>query len=75
MEEKRIEVGLVKDDIATCNACLTPNYESEMTRGLGKVDELFEVRVGSTCLRFCKKCLLELVGKSATFLAKEEVSK
>lgn len=73
MEEKRIEVSLVKDNIATCNACLAGNYESSLTNERGKVGKLYEFRINNICLRFCKHCLLKLVGEAANFLSNEEV--
>lgn len=75
MEEKRIEVSLVKDSIATCNACLVGNYESSVASSREKVDKLYEVRIDRMCLRLCKHCLLELIGEAASFLSDEEVSK
>ena len=73
MEEKRIEVYLVKDDIATCNACLIGNYESSLWKGRKKTDKLYEVRINGLCVRLCKSCLLELVSKATGFLSGEEV--
>lgn len=75
MEEKRIEVSLVKDNIATCNACLVGNYESSVASGRVKVDKLYEVRIDRMCIRLCKHCLLELFAEATSFLSNEEVQR
>ena len=59
MEKRKLSVKRSEDDICGCNACYAQNYDSKSSTNR-KVDDIYEVRIGSMVNTLCKDCLQEL---------------
>ena len=64
-----IRVMPVREQIASCNACLARTYDPIIETGVGeRVDTLYEVYIssGSSGLSFClcRDCLCKLIGEA-----------
>lgn len=69
MENKKLSITKVSNDICGCNSCGNRNYESKYPAMDGNiVDAIYEVRIGIMCNRICGDCLRKLALDAAAEL-------
>ena len=67
MDDVRISIAPTEHTIASCNGCFAQNYKSDHM--ISKyVQDLYDVRIGSTVLRLCPNCLGVLEQKAGHML-------
>lgn len=58
MQEEKLTLEVSTQDIASCNICYAHNYDSAHADVIGeRVDQLYELKIGSQVMTLCGKCL------------------